>query len=151
MTQSLDHLAGTQREAPRKHWFLAGLAAVSLPFAAALFGLIGTFIGLAGGSVEVGAVARTILQIAVLAVVLGGVRRWADHEGPTWLWLGVGLIGYLANPLSWQGHALAAGGFGLTGVTAWAVDLATWMIATVVVCRVSAEAPERGPAVPGLR
>lgn len=104
---------------------------VALVLAALLFGTVGVVIGVMAGSIEVGAVARTVLTLLSVAVVLIFGYDLA-RGGPRWLWLGAGALAYVAYPGSWQGHALLASGFDLEGLVAALVDGMVWMIAVVV-------------------
>lgn len=113
---------------------LAGAAMTWLAVVVVTFvlGVIGAVIAVIARSIDVGVGVRTILVLLGLATTLVSGYR-ISRGGPRWLWLLVGALAYVAYPGAWNGKALLATVFGLTGIVAWLVDAVVWMIVVTIV------------------
>ncbi|KYH45615.1 hypothetical protein [Branchiibius sp. NY16-3462-2] len=102
------------------------------------------------GEVGLGITLRTILELfAVLSIVAFYARRWPGYGWA--FWLSSATAGYLLNPLSWTGQALAGAAFLPAGLPTMALDLAIWLLATAVVVWVQGRRREAVPVPADVR
>lgn len=107
---------------------LGGIAAA---VATAVVGIIGITAGASSLSTTGAVLGRTVLSLAALAFIVLIVVRRAPWN-PAYVWVGMGLIALLLNPLTWTSGADAGGalfGVAATGST-WLgllVDLVVWL------------------------
>lgn len=90
--------------------------------------MVALFVGLSSNSVTATIVLRSILGVAILAMLTRIVMRRAYDEpaNPAKL-LVAGLLAYLLSPVSWAGRALAAQLLLDPGWATYALDLVTWV------------------------
>lgn len=107
---------------------------LALAVTSTVLGIVGITFASLQGEIGMGIAVRTILELfALVSVVAFCARRWQDYG---WgFWLSAATAGYLLNPLSWTGQALAGRAvIPSAGPATALVDLVTWVgVASAVV------------------
>ncbi|MFC6715114.1 hypothetical protein [Branchiibius cervicis] len=120
---------------------------LALAVASAVLGIVAVTFASIQGEVGMGIALRTILELfALVSIVAFCARLWQDYG---WgFWLSSAAVGYLLNPLSWTGQALAGRSVvSSAGPIAAVMDLVTWLAVAAAVVWVQGRRHD-GPPIP---